>query len=152
MTKTLLLLAIAIVAGLAGSLTQALSADGAIESLSGQRGIEDNATAAQDRHWQIDQGVIPRQFVQQPPLIPHSIEGYKINLKFNKCLTCHSWANYRESDATKISQTHFADRDGNSLANVAARRYFCTQCHVPQTDAKPLVGNTFEPLPALRAR
>ncbi|MBA4281843.1 MAG: nitrate reductase, partial [Ralstonia sp.] len=23
------------------------------------------------------------------------------------------------------------------------RRFFCTQCHVPQADAKPLVTNTF---------
>jgi cytochrome c-type protein NapB len=29
------------------------------------------------------------------------------------------------------------------LADVSRRRYFCTQCHVPQTDARPLVGNSF---------
>ena len=87
--------------------------------------------------------------MQQPPLIPHQIDGYKINQKFNKCLTCHSWANYRESGATKISQTHFEDRDANVLANISARRYFCTQCHVPQVNARPLVGNTFEPIQAI---
>jgi nitrate reductase (cytochrome), electron transfer subunit len=27
--------------------------------------------------------------------------------------------------------------------HLSPRRYFCTQCHVPQADAKPLVGNTF---------
>jgi cytochrome c-type protein NapB len=26
---------------------------------------------------------------------------------------------------------------------VSPRRYFCTQCHVVQTDAKPLVGSDF---------
>ena len=93
-----------------------------------------------------DREPIERDYVQQPPLIPHKITGYKINIKFNKCLTCHSWANYKEAGATKISQTHFADRDSQVMANVAARRYFCTQCHVPQADAKPLVENTFKPV------
>ena len=93
-----------------------------------------------------DREPIERDYVQQPPLIPHKITGYKINVKFNKCLTCHSWANYKEARATKISQTHFADRDNQVMANVAARRYFCTQCHVPQADAKPLVENTFKPV------
>ena len=43
-----------------------------------------------------------------------------------------------------ISVTHFMNRDGQVLADVTPRRYFCTECHVPQTDAKPLVDNTFE--------
>jgi cytochrome c-type protein NapB len=29
------------------------------------------------------------------------------------------------------------------LADVSPRRYFCTECHVPQADVEPLVGNTF---------
>ena len=41
-----------------------------------------------------------------------------------------------------ISVTHFMDRDGQVLADVTPRRYFCTACHVPQTDAQPLVPNT----------
>lgn len=97
-----------------------------------------------------DRDPIERDYVQQPPLIPHKIKGYKIDLKSNKCLTCHSWKNYKEADATKISQTHFADRGDNVMANVAARRYFCTQCHVPQADAKPLVENDFKPVQAIR--
>jgi len=88
--------------------------------------------------------------VQQPPLIPHKIDNYKITLKYNKCLTCHSWKNYKRYGATKISQTHFEDRDANVLANISARRYFCTQCHVPQVDAQPLVENEFKPVEALR--
>ena len=49
-----------------------------------------------------------------------------------------------ETGATKVSLTHFKDRDGRELSNISPRRYFCTQCHVPQTDAKPLVDNTFQ--------
>ncbi len=100
--------------------------------------------------WQRDREPIPRDYVQQPPLIPHKIIGYKIDINSNKCLTCHSWSNYKKAGATKISLTHFTDREGNDLANVSARRYFCDQCHVPQVDAQPLVENTFEPVGAVK--
>ena len=36
------------------------------------------------------------------------------------------------------------DRDGKELPNISARRYFCLQCHIPQYDATPLVGNSYE--------
>ena len=101
---------------------------------------------AEPKKWQADRDPIPRDYLQQPPLIPHKTEGYVINLRSNKCLTCHSWANYKVSGATKVSQTHFTDRDGNVLSNVSPRRYFCTQCHVPQVDVKPLVDNTYLPV------
>ena len=97
-----------------------------------------------------DHAALPRDFVQQPPLIPHTIRGYDITVNFNKCMDCHAWSRARETGATKVSLTHFRDRDGNELPNVSPRRYFCMQCHVPQTDAKPLVGNTFRPAVGLR--
>ncbi|WP_026685576.1 nitrate reductase cytochrome c-type subunit [Azovibrio restrictus] len=87
---------------------------------------------------------IPRDYVQQPPLVPHKVEGYAITKNFNKCMDCHSWTRYKESGATKVSLTHFKTRDGQELSNISPRRYFCLQCHVPQADAKPLVGNTFQ--------
>jgi cytochrome c-type protein NapB len=65
-------------------------------------------------------------------------------------MDCHAWSRARETGATKISLTHFRDRDGKELPNVAPRRYFCMQCHVPQTEAKPLVDNTFQPATGLR--
>jgi hypothetical protein len=42
-----------------------------------------------------------------------------------------------------ISVTHFADRDGQFLAAVSPRRYFCTGCHVPQHDVKAPIKNDF---------
>jgi cytochrome c-type protein NapB len=120
-----------------------------IASLRGHSTAEEETQVPLLKNWQRDRDPILRDYVQQPPLIPHKIDGYRINLKFNKCLTCHSWANYKEARATKISQTHFEDRDKNVLANVSARRYFCTQCHVPQVDAPPLVENTFRPIQAI---
>lgn len=99
---------------------------------------------------QRDRPPIPRDFVQQPPLIPHSIRGYNITQNFNNCMDCHSWSRYQETGATKISITHFKDRDGRELSNISPRRYFCTGCHVSQTDAKPLVENQFKPATGLR--
>ncbi len=97
-----------------------------------------------------DRPPLPRDFVQQPPLIPHSIRGYTVTQNFNKCMDCHAWSRAREMGATKVSLTHFRDRDGTELPNLAPRRYFCLQCHVPQTDARPLVENTFKPAQALK--
>jgi cytochrome c-type protein NapB len=91
-----------------------------------------------------DHGPADRDFVQQPPLIPHTTSGYQITRNYNKCMDCHAWQKTKESGATKVSVTHFRTREGQELDNISPRRYFCTQCHVPQTDAKPLVGNTFQ--------
>ena len=42
-----------------------------------------------------------------------------------------------------VSITHFMNRDGQFLASVSPRRYFCTLCHVTQQVTRPLVGNDF---------
>lgn len=97
-----------------------------------------------------DRAPIPRDYVQQPPLIPHKTEGYEISKNFNRCMDCHAWSRYQETGATKVSLTHFKDRDGGELSNISPRRYFCTQCHVPQTDAPPLVTNKFQRAEGLR--
>ncbi len=91
----------------------------------------------------------PISYIQQPPLIPHHVRGYEVDRKTNKCLTCHSFKNFKRYGATKISVTHFINREGQALSDVSPRRYFCLQCHVPQVKAKPLVENTFEPTGAL---
>lgn len=85
-----------------------------------------------------------RNYPEQPPIIPHSIDGYQLSLKTNRCLDCHRRQYTEGSGAPMISVTHFMDRDNQVLADVTPRRYFCTACHVPQTDAPPLVPNTFE--------
>jgi len=133
--------------GAAGLATQALSEG--VASLRGMADPLEESDVPVQKNYAKDGMPIARDYVQQPPLIPHTIDRYQINRKSNKCLSCHSWANYLEAGATKISQTHFEDRDKHVLANVSARRYFCTQCHVPQVDAKPLVENTFHPITAI---
>jgi cytochrome c-type protein NapB len=84
-----------------------------------------------------------RAYPDQPPTIPHSIDGYQVDKNSNRCLLCHSRANAASFQAPMVSVTHFLDRDGQVLAAVSPRRYFCTQCHVVQTDARPLVGSDF---------
>ena len=127
-----------------------MAESGSLISLRGGTPIDEESAFPKIKRINKDGEPIDRNYFQQPPLIPHKIKGYKINLKFNKCLTCHSWANYKQSGATKVSQTHFSDRNNDVLANVAPRRYFCTQCHVPQVNAKPLVENTFNPVNSVK--
>lgn len=90
-----------------------------------------------------------RNYPDQPPLIPHAIEGYALDLNANKCLSCHARKFTEQSQAPMISVTHYQDRDGNTLGGVSPRRYFCLACHVPQTGAQPLVPNTFIDVDAL---
>ncbi|MDA9436679.1 nitrate reductase cytochrome c-type subunit [Bradyrhizobium sp. CCBAU 51627] len=89
-------------------------------------------------------GGFDRAYRQQPPLIPHKIDGYQITTQNNACMGCHDWPGNTRVNAPKISETHYVDRQGVRLDKVAGTRYFCQQCHVPQADAKPLVGNIFQ--------
>jgi len=88
-------------------------------------------------------GGIERSYKQQPPMIPHEVEKYEINLKVNGCLTCHSEKTYQEKKAPKVGDSHYETRDGKVLDTISSRRYFCFQCHAPQTGADPLVQNNF---------
>ena len=84
-----------------------------------------------------------RTYPMQPPTIPHKTDGYKVDLRVNRCMTCHSRRASQMTQAPMVSVTHYMDRDGNFLADVSPRRYFCKQCHVVQTDANPLLANEF---------
>ena len=85
-----------------------------------------------------------RAYPMQPPTIPHSIDNYQVDKNSNRCLLCHARANADKFQAPPISVTHYMDRNDQFLATISPRRYFCNQCHVVQTDAKPLVANTFK--------
>ncbi len=118
----------------------------ATEKVQSLRGADINASETESEAFrrEKDRAPIPRDFVQQPPLIPHTVQGYNITVNFNKCMDCHAWTRYKETGATKVSLTHFKTREGQELSNISPRRYFCLQCHVSQTDAKPLVANNFK--------
>lgn len=93
-----------------------------------------------------------RNYPEQPPVIPHSIDGYQIDLRSNKCLSCHARARTGESQAPMVSITHFMDRDGQFLASISPRRFFCTECHVPQSVSDPPVSNDFVDIDTLLSR
>ena len=84
-----------------------------------------------------------RNYPEQAPVIPHETENYRIDLRSNKCLSCHARARTGESQAPMVSVTHFMDAEGQFRASVTPRRYFCTQCHVPQHEVGEVVKNTF---------
>ena len=114
-----------------------------------------------------------RSYVNAPPLIPHSVDGLlPITVKNNACLGCHMPDVAKGVGATPIPESHFTDfrpstklvngkvvKDGKVVANATdikiakfkklkklnPARYNCSQCHVPQANVKPLVGNTFKP-------
>ena len=90
-----------------------------------------------------------RNYPMQPPTIPHSVRDYRVDLNSNKCLYCHSRKQTGQSQAPMVSVTHYMDRDGNFLADVSPRRYFCQQCHVVQTNAPSLVGSDFKDIDQL---
>jgi|APSaa5957512535_1039671.scaffolds.fasta_scaffold27190_4 nitrate reductase (cytochrome), electron transfer subunit len=90
-----------------------------------------------------------RSYPEQPPTIPHQIRNYQIDLNTNRCMFCHSRKAIEESQAPAISITHYMDREGQFLATVSPRRYFCTQCHISQNKVKDLVPNSFVDIDAI---
>lgn len=120
-----------------------------LKSLRGETPLTEEPKAPELKDPLPDHKPEARNYLHQPPLIPHTVRDYKITATHNKCMECHSWQRYREFGAVKISLTHFKDRSGTDTATVSPLRYFCNQCHVPQADAKPLVRNNFKPIEAL---
>jgi nitrate reductase (cytochrome), electron transfer subunit len=92
-----------------------------------------------------------RSYPAQPPVIPHQIDNYQVDLRFNKCMDCHGRSRTGESQAPMVSVTHYQDRDGQLRQEISPRRYFCTGCHVPQADVRPPVKNTFQDFYDVRA-
>ena len=121
-----------------------------IESLRGSEPISEVPNAPELKKFPKERELLDLNYVGQPPLIPHSIRGYEITVNTNKCMNCHAWENAISAGAPRISVSHYRDRDGKQLADVSPSRYNCTQCHVPQVNAKPLVPNTFQPVESLK--
>ena len=76
-------------------------------------------------------------------------KGYQLSVNTKRCMSCHKREYTQGSGAPMISITHFQTRDGQMLADVSPRRYFCTECHVPQANVRPLVENRFKDMSEL---
>ncbi len=133
-------------------LSSGLMAQTSMDSIATLRGDMPIAEqAAAPRMEQVENFDVKRQrsYPMQPPTVPHKIDGYQVDLNQNRCLTCHSRRVTEVSQAPMVSVTHYMDREGNFLAEVSPRRYFCNQCHVPLTAARPQVGNDFQDMDTL---
>jgi nitrate reductase (cytochrome), electron transfer subunit len=121
----------------------ATSQEGGVQSLRGTPTLKETGPSPDIKKQATNQR-FGRAYRQQPPLIPHKIEKYQINLKVNQCMRCHDWPYSVDEGAPKISETHYIDRSGVALDKVAKTRWFCTQCHVPQARTRALVPNRFK--------
>ena len=95
-----------------------------------------------------DMAPVPGVFKGTPLVIPHGIADFTpILLSENQCVECHLVPEKIEGEPTPIPESHFIDfrnAPGEVKSGVAGARYLCVSCHVPQTDAKPLVDNEFK--------
>ena len=96
--------------------------------------------------------VLPRAYQGAPPQIPHDISGFlPITATSNMCTGCHDqpaqWGKKTQKGMpTPMPQSHYTDMrnaPGKVSQQLVKARFNCNQCHVPQTDAAPLVENTF---------
>ncbi len=102
-------------------------------------------SAKPDKHKLIEQkDGFERSYKEQPPMVPHVVDKYEVNLKNNGCLKCHSEKTYEKEKAPKIGDSHYVDRNDKDLGTLSSRRYFCNQCHAPQLSGEPLVENVFD--------
>ncbi len=128
-----------------GMVSVAQAGDEAIRSLRGVHGINELSEAPMSANVILpEKGIHPRDIPHQPPLIPHKTDKTRISLMKNQCLGCHGKLEFKEVGATEIGKNHYINRAGKTLGHISTRYYFCTQCHAPQENLKPLVTNNFK--------
>ena len=120
-----------------------------IATLRGETPITENAKAPPFPKIENEDIKRKRNYPMQAPTIPHKIDNYQVDRFSNKCMSCHGRRRTEESLAPMVSVTHYMDRDGNFLAEVSPRRYFCNQCHVPQYRIDTAIENTFEDMDSI---
>jgi cytochrome c-type protein NapB len=73
----------------------------------------------------IDDKRLMRNYPEQPPIIPHSIDNYQLTRKTNRGLDCHRRQFTALGRADDQRHPFHASRRADS-ADVTPRRYFCT--------------------------
>lgn len=152
MTRRARVLLAAGIAVVAASTAIAQMSSSIVPPLTGAAAPMGDVAAEPLPRWIVDDIRRMRAYPEQPPVIPHSIEGYQLSVNTNRCLSCHKREFTQGSGAPMISVTHYMTREGQMLADVSPRRYFCTACHVPQADKAPLVDNVFTDMSELGVR
>jgi len=96
--------------------------------------------------------LLPRAYLNAPPQVPHDISDFlPITADNNMCIACHNqpglWGSKpAKGTPTPIPKSHYTDQrnaPGVVTENLVGARYTCSQCHVMQMNAKPLVENSF---------
>ncbi|MBE0474955.1 nitrate reductase cytochrome c-type subunit [Rhodoferax sp.] len=88
--------------------------------------------------------LIERSFASQPPLVPHNVDGFDISQTENACWDCHSSDEFKGKKMPMVSKSHLVKgTEAKADPELDMKRWQCDNCHVPQVDAKPLVGNDF---------
>ena len=116
----------------------------AVQSLRGDSALDAKANKVAKHKINTQEGGYERNYKLQPPLGPHKVDKYRVTIKNNGCLKCHSEKSYKKEKAPKVADSHYIDRDGKVLKTISKRRYFCNQCHTPQVKSNPLVENVYE--------
>ena len=83
--------------------SQEVVTNGGLDTVRGMTKINETKSAAALKRVIKDKNPIKRNYVHQPPVVPHQIRGYRVNKDSNKCLTCHGWKYARETGATKLA-------------------------------------------------
>ncbi|GAB4401344.1 MAG: nitrate reductase cytochrome c-type subunit [Rhodoferax sp.] len=84
--------------------------------------------------------LIARSFDKQPPLVPHTMEGYDISPTENACWDCHNSTEFKGKKMPMVSNSHLVSSAPPALN---MQRWQCNNCHVAQVDARPLVDNAY---------
>jgi len=92
----------------------------------------------------------PRISAQIPPVIPHGVaELLPITREDNACLACHEVPGpKKKGEPTPIPASHYIDfrrEPGKRAEKLYGARWICISCHLPRSDAKPLVPNRYRP-------
>jgi cytochrome c-type protein NapB len=92
----------------------------------------------------------PRLGSQIPPVVPHGVADLlPITREQNACVDCHAIAGPKKAgEPTPLPPSHYVDErnaPGKAGEKVAGARWVCVSCHVPRTDAAPLVRSGYRP-------
>ena len=115
-----------------------------ITSLRGSNDIDDDSDVFANKRNRAMSGGFDVSFEDQPPMIPHNIDKTRISAQENSCLKCHTKEDAKVENAVKPPKSHYYSRGKQKGKSISPRRYFCTQCHVPQADAPELVKNNYK--------
>ncbi len=118
-----------------------------VVSLRGDNGIPANISAPKLFKTEEPEKLFARAYKGAPPLIPHVVDydekKYRITIKKNGCLDCHDKSVTDKPKTPKANKGHYTSPNGVIAEVIFKTRYYCAQCHVPQLQTEPLVGNSF---------